>query len=109
MPKYSRNDLVLVRYPFTDLSDAKVRPAIGVSAEHISEDIFIVPLTSKVFFLLLAEFFLIAWAVAGLNVPTAVKRGIYTIKESLAIKSVGKISIGDAQSLQCSLKEWLAL
>lgn len=55
-PKYSKNDVVLVRYPFTDLSVAKVRPAIVVSAEHVSEDIFIAPLTSKVAFFCLVNF-----------------------------------------------------
>ena len=98
MPKYSKNDVVLVRYPFTDLSVAKVRPAIVVSAEHVSEDIFIAPLTSKVAFFLPGEFLLHDWEGAGLNVPTALKSGIFSIKESLVIKSVGKLSTGDTQS-----------
>ena len=47
MPNYSKNDIVLIRYPFSDLSNSKVRPAIVVNAKHISQDILIVPLTSK--------------------------------------------------------------
>jgi hypothetical protein len=43
-------------YPFSDLSGAKVRPAIFVSAPHSSQDIFIVPLTSKTAPLLAGEF-----------------------------------------------------
>ena len=35
-PSYSRNDIVLVRYPFSDLSSAKVRPAVVVNAPHSS-------------------------------------------------------------------------
>ena len=50
MPSYSQNDLILVRYPFSDLSSSKVRPAIIVNAPHISQDIFIVPLTSSFVF-----------------------------------------------------------
>jgi mRNA interferase MazF len=48
MPNYSKYRIVLVRYPFSDLSNSKVRPAIVVSAAHASQDILITPLTSKV-------------------------------------------------------------
>lgn len=47
MPNSSKNDIILVRYPFSDLSGAKVRPAVVVSAPHVSQDIFVVPLTSR--------------------------------------------------------------
>jgi hypothetical protein len=47
MPSYSKNDIILVRYPFSDLSSSKVRPAVVVNAPHVSQDIFIVPLTEK--------------------------------------------------------------
>jgi mRNA interferase MazF len=47
MPNYSKNIVILVRYPFSDLSNAKVRPAVIVNAPHSSQDILIVPLTSK--------------------------------------------------------------
>ncbi|MFM2312019.1 MAG: hypothetical protein RLZZ04_1295 [Cyanobacteriota bacterium] len=47
MPNYLKNNVILVRYPFSDLSDSKVRPAIVVNTQHISQDIFIVPLQVK--------------------------------------------------------------
>jgi mRNA interferase MazF len=47
MPSYSKYDVVLVRYPFSDLSNAKVRPAVVVNNRHSSHDIIIVPLTSQ--------------------------------------------------------------
>ncbi|CAD5961777.1 MazF family transcriptional regulator [Planktothrix tepida] len=47
MPSCSKNDVILVRYPFSDLSNSKVRPAVVVNAPHPSQDILIVPLTSK--------------------------------------------------------------
>ncbi len=34
MPSYLKNDVILVRYPFSDLSNSKVRPAVVVSAPH---------------------------------------------------------------------------
>ena len=71
MPNSSKNDIVLVRYPFSDLSGAKVRPAVVVSAPHLSQDIFVVPSTSKTVSLIAGEFPLVDWTEAGLNVPTA--------------------------------------
>ncbi len=79
MPTFSRNEIILVHYPFSDLSATKVRPAVVVHAPHPSQDSQIVPLTSRTTALLPGEFVLTDWAAAGLNVPTAVKRGIYTI------------------------------
>jgi mRNA interferase MazF len=109
MPNYSRNDIILVRYPFSDLSGAKVRPAIVVNAPHVSQDFFIVPLTSRITSLLAGEFVLTDWAAAGLNVPTAVKRGVYTVHDTLTIKLVGRLTRADAEQVERSLREWLGL
>ena len=109
MPNYSRNNVVLVRYPFSDLSNSKVRPAIIVNTKHISQDILIVPLTSKTSSLLPGEFVLAKWQAAGLNVPSAVKRGIYTVKQNLVIKTIGQLQQADIQKLEDSLRRWLGL
>ena len=109
MANFSRNDIILVRFPFSDLSGAKVRPAVVVNAPHSSQDIFIVPLTSKTVPLLAGEFLLADWKAVGLNVPTAVKRGLYTVHQTLAIKTVGRLSPRNADQLQRSLREWLGL
>ncbi len=42
MPSYSKPEIVLVRYPFSDLTSAKVRPAIVVNAGYSSQDLFVV-------------------------------------------------------------------
>lgn len=109
MPNYSKNDIILVRYPFTDLSNSKIRPAVVISIPHISEDIFIVPLTSKIVSLLPDEFVLVNWKDAGLNVPTAVKRGIYTVSKHLIIKTIGNLFSSDSERLEDSLCKWLGL
>ena len=109
MPNFSKNEIVLVRYPFSDLTNFKVRPAVVVNAPHISQDLFIVALTSKTQSLLSGEFVLSEWQNAGLNVPTAVKRGVFTIHEKLALKAVGKMADSDAKSLNKSLRGWFDL
>jgi mRNA interferase MazF len=80
-----------------------------VSAPHVSQDVFIVPLTGKTASLLAGEFLLADWTAAGLNVPTAVKRGLYTIHQSLIAKTIGRLTHPDAEQLERSLREWLGL
>ena len=109
MPSYSRNEIVLVRFPFSNLSSAKIRPAVVVNGPHLSEDLFLVPLTSKTNRLLPGEFVLTDWTAAGLNVISAVKRGIFTIHESLVIKSIGTLTASDIAELDESLRNWLML
>lgn len=109
MPSYSKHTVVLVRYPFSDLSNSKVRPAVVVNASHPSQDLLITPLTSKTGSLLPGEFVLTRWAAAGLNVTTAVKRGLYTVHERLVIKALGQLDNADMNQLEESLRNWLEL
>ncbi len=99
MSDYLTNDIVLVRYPFSDSQISKVRPAIIVSAPHMSHDVFIVPLTSRTATLLPGEFVLENWKVSGLNVTSAVKRGKYTIHQRLVLKKVGCLTQSDQMTL----------
>ncbi len=104
---YSKHDVILVKYPFSDLSTTKVRPAIIVSASHPSQDYFIVPLSSRTQNLQRGEFILANWQSAGLNVESSVKRGIFTIKETLIIKKIGILNSEDVKNLKNALREWL--
>ena len=109
MPNSSKHEVILVRYPFTDLSATKVRPAVVVHAPHSSKDLLIVPLTSQLSSLRGGEFELADWQAAGLNVPTAVKRGIYTVHPSLVLKQLGQLSTLDVAGVEQSLRAWLGL
>lgn len=91
MPNYLKGSVILVRFPFSDLSSAKIRPAIVVSPTHPSQDLLIVPLTSRLDRLQPGEFAMRGWQAAGLNVASTVKRGIFTIHQNLIIKNVGRI------------------
>ena len=55
------------------------------------------------------EFVLSEWAAAGLNVSTAVKRGVYTVHVSLVRKVIGQLAKDDASRLTQSLRNWLGL
>lgn len=109
MSSYSRGEVVLVRYPFSDLSGSKIRPAVIVNVPHTSKDVFILPLTSKTTSLLAGEFVLKDWRQAGLNVETAVKRGLYTVQQNLIVQRVGKLWDSDLKALNDALRLWLGL
>lgn len=46
--KLARGDVVLTRFPFTDLSGERVRPAVVVSQGQIGEDIVLAAISSVV-------------------------------------------------------------
>ncbi|MGD9632994.1 MAG: type II toxin-antitoxin system PemK/MazF family toxin [Pirellulales bacterium] len=109
MPNCSKNEVILVRYPFSDLTSAKVRPAVVVGAFAHSPDYLIVPLTSRVGSLAVGEFLLGDWKAAGLNLPSAVKRGVYTVHDSLILKLLGNLATADAKQIEQSFCLWLEL
>ena len=107
---YSKNDIILIPYPFTDMSSQKVRPAVVISSDKGKyEDVFIVPLTSRIHNLSDDEFCLQDWEESGLNVPTAVKRGCLLVDSSLIIKIIGTLSKTDSELISKALKSWLEL
>ena len=69
----SRNDVVLLPIPFTDLTTRKVRPAIVIGSH--GADLFLVPLSSQ---LQNTDFPLQEWRAAGLNVACGVKAQLAT-------------------------------
>lgn len=102
----SRNDVVLLPIPFTDLSSHKVLPAIVIGFGTFPCDLFLVPLTSRV---ANADFPLADWQIAGLNAPGAVKAQLATVESRLVRKIVGCISDRDQLTLDSHLRVWLSL
>jgi hypothetical protein len=80
----SRNDVVLLPIPFTNLKSRKVRPAIVIGRN--GADLFLVPISSQ---FSNTDFALQEWRAAGLNVPCGVKTQIATVEESQYCKQPG--------------------
>ena len=100
----SRNDVVLLPIPFTDLTSRKVRPAIVVGRN--GSDLFLVPVSSV---LSNTNFPLKEWQRAGLNAPSGVKAQLATVEERLVVKVVGRLTAVDHQVLDERLRTWLQL
>jgi len=102
----SRNDVVLLPIPFSDLSSSKVRPAIVIGRGSYQGDIFLVPVTSRLDH---CDFPLAQWQSCGLNVPSGVKAQIATVDSGLVRKVLGSISPADGKTLNQHLRTWLQL
>ena len=98
--------MVLLPIPFTDLTSSKVRPAIVVGHGSFPGDLFVVPITSQ---LGNADFPLVEWRAAGLNVASGVKGQISTVEDRLVRKTVGSILTTDIATLDGHLRSWLGL
>lgn len=95
MTKYNPGDVVLLRFPFTDLETKKRRPAVIVSPVEFSKcygDVVILPLTSRA---QSDDLRLEKWKEAGLIKLTWMKPLVATISESLVEKSLGILSSDD--------------
>ncbi len=107
---YSKSDVVLLPYPFTNLKTTKIRPAVVVATEDGRyADVFVVPVTSMIENLNTGEFVLRDWDKVGLNVVFAVKRGCVLVEASLVKLKVGKLSKRDIAAFNSELKKWLEL
>jgi mRNA interferase MazF len=103
---FSRNEIVLLPIPFTDLSSRKVRPAVVIGHSVHPGDLFVAPISSQLQNVTVP---LRDWQPAGLNVPCGIKSQLATIEDRLVLKSVGKLSNRDQASLDQALKTWLGL
>jgi len=98
-------DVVLVRFPFTDLTSTKKRPAIVISPQSYSQrygDIVLIPLTSQNQnepTLALKE-----WRAAGLPKPTWIKPLIGTLSLSLVERKLGSIDPRDRICVQTAIR-----
>jgi hypothetical protein len=102
----SRIAFVFLPIRFTDLSSNAVRPAVVIGSGSFEGDLFLVPVTSRLF---QADLILCDWAQAGLSVRSGVKGQSATVDRSLVRRVLGKLSGLDAERLTLKLREGMAL
>lgn len=94
--RYNRGDVVLVPFPFTDLTSVKQRPAVIVSPDHLNaqrDDRVLAAITSQVPTQLGADEILLSAADlggTGLLKTSAIKLGkLVTIHQDLVRRKIG--------------------
>jgi len=104
MPAYGFGDIVLVRFPFTDQSGAKQRPAVVVSSAAYNEarrDVVIMAVTSQIKSSgTFGEVIIEDWQAGSLLKPSAIKPVFATIEQTLILKRLGRLSARDLPALR---------
>lgn len=103
MTNYKKWDVILVPFPFTDLSSAKRRPALIVSpdAYNAEKDVVIAYVTSQTnspprF----GDYKLQKWNEANLPKPSLVRMKFATIDKTIVIKTLGELEATDREEIE---------
>jgi len=108
MTDYEFGDVVLVTFPFTDMTTAKKRPAVVVSSVACSRnraDIILMAVTSQMQSIhYLGDVPVVDWRQAGLLKPSIIKPVFTTLEKVLILRKLGRLSEGDRAALKQALK-----
>jgi mRNA interferase MazF len=101
---YDFGDVVLVRFPFTNQSAFKQRPAVVISnvAYNVARpDGVIMAITSQLHSPSgLGEVWITQWQAANLLKPSAIKPVLATVEQSLILKRLGALQTSDQSALR---------
>jgi mRNA interferase MazF len=113
MTSFRRGDVVVVSFPFTDLSAARRRPALVLSTdEYIAKtgDLIIAQITSRVNSPARpGDYRLRQWQQVGLNVSSLVRARMTTLHSSKILRTVGRLSTQEMASAGQSIASALGL
>ncbi len=107
MTTYSRGDVVLVPFPFAELTGTKRRPALVVSSdEYIRHNrmVVIAQITSKIDGRArVGDQKLSQWEEAGLLVPSLLRCHLATIRDTLILRKLGKLPASEMTAVERKL------
>lgn len=107
MTSYKFGDVVLVPFPFTDLSINKKRPGVVVSSDAYHQDradIILMAITSQVSATSrFGDVIITYWQEAGLLSPSIIKPIITTVENQLILRKLGQLKTADLEALQQTL------
>jgi len=109
---YQRGNIVLVQFPFSDLSTSKARPAVIVSGTLYSReqpDLLLAALTTNLSANDTLDYILQDWRIGGLRFPTAFKPVIATLEPSLIVFTIGQMTGRDLTEIEARLRKALEL
>jgi mRNA interferase MazF len=108
---YSFGDVVLVPFPFTDLTTTKKRPAVVVSSDSYNKarpDVILMAVTGHLSdYPRIGEVVVSDWKGASLLKPSTIKPILTTIEKSLIIRTLGHLNHRDMAFLKDTL--WVIL
>lgn len=106
-----KGDIVLVNFPFTDLSQVKLRPALVIWVNLNREEIVVCAITSQNLQTLQPEDFLVEttdteFSETGLRVASKIRTTrIVTLQRSLVSRKLGKLGTEQRKRLNVTLSQ----
>ncbi len=104
---YSRGDIVLVAFQFTDRPVFKNRPAVVISSDayHAGRrEVIIVAVTSRIRKpLLVGDHQIARWRDGGLAKPSVVTAIVRTVKAGTITRRLGGLASGDMRAIDAQL------
>ncbi|MCP5291676.1 MAG: type II toxin-antitoxin system PemK/MazF family toxin [Burkholderiales bacterium] len=98
--------IVLVCFPFSDLSSAKQRLAVVVSSSRYNQtrhDLILMAVTSQIRTTTVDKTIITDWQTAGLLKPSVIKPIVFTAEKSIIKKSLGKLGNNDQLTLRATV------
>ena len=98
-PTLSRGDVVLTRFPFTDLTGASLRPALVVSPGQIGEDVVLVAISSIVRGSWVPTDYVVGtnhpeFPLTGLRVTSVLRlHKLVTVERAVIVRRLGRIGL----------------
>jgi len=108
---YRKWDIILVPFPFTNLTTTKKRPALIVSPDEYNEklDIVIALITSKLDSgYRLGDYKIQEWKKSNLPKPSMIRMKFATIDKSIVVKKIGKLGEKDLEEFKRLLIDFFA-
>ena len=112
MIAYSRGDVVLVGFVFSDESGKKMRPAVVVSSgayHRARREAVVAAITSNVRRRLFGDHLIADWKEAGLLFPSIATGILRTIKQGMIEKKLGAMVRRDMEAIERELRGTLGL
>ena len=112
MTVYSRGDVVLVGFVFSDESGRKLRPAVIISAvayNRARQEVVVAAITSNVRRRLFGDYLMANWKESGLLFPSVSTGILRTIKQTMIERRIGSMTKGDLEGCDRELRRSLGL
>ena len=110
---FQRGDLLLVPFPFSDLSTTKVRPAVVISSalyHSLEPDLLLAAITSRISTATgPLDYLLSDWQTAGLRYPSALKPALFTLDPTRVLYRIGTLTALDLAEVDARLRRALDL
>ena len=112
MTAYSRGDVVLVGFVFSDESGRKLRPAVVISTpayQRARQEVVVAAVTSNIRRRLFGDHPIVEWKAAGLLFPSTVTGIVRTIKRTMVDRKLGSLPRAELEGVEGELRRSLGL